>query len=169
MTKTNAIDFVNELNNLVSKFEITPDKEFLKNILLPKQINTNINLTGDFLVDLFNNYELSERTIVFDFHNKLEINSTFIFFATSDIFSIGQNIESEEIIMFDLADDEVYIKLAKDLNEFIEVILLIFNYELEGWINNKTYLLKDRKSILSEIKKCISPEYLQYYEVAYGS
>ena len=67
MEKLNAIEFVNKLKELFGKFNISDEQEYLNEILIPKLKNKNLSLTGNFLYDLHTNYDLSGRTIGFDF------------------------------------------------------------------------------------------------------
>lgn len=76
--------------------------------------------------DLYNNYDLGGGTIGFDFFRRVNENSDYIFFAASDPFDIGIDKKTNEIIMYDFEFYQVHLKLAKGINEFIEIILLIF-------------------------------------------
>ena len=71
--------------------------------------------------------------------------------------------------MYDMEFKEVYLKLAKNIKQFIQAILLIFDYDLSGWINEKQYSKDDRLSLLSKIKKVVDKENLTYYEQSYGN
>jgi len=169
MTNMTPIDFVDRINQLLRNYNITEEQEYLYEILIPKLKRSDLGLTGDFLTDLYNKYDLSGRTVGFEFLRKLEINSNYVFFGLSDPFYIGLDKNTKEIIMFDSEFGKVHLKLAKDLDQFINVIILIFDYGLDGWISEKQYSKDDRKSLFLKIKEFVDQEYLTYYEQSYGN
>ncbi|WMI70038.1 hypothetical protein [Mangrovimonas sp. YM274] len=169
MEKLNAIEFVDKLKELFGSFNISDEQEYLNEILIPESKNKGLNLTGDFLNDLHTNYDLSGRTIGFDFLEKLNENSDFVFFGLSDPFYMGLDKKSGEIIMYDMEYDKVHLRLAENIDQFVQAILLIFEYGLPGWINEKQYSQDDRLLLLSKIKKVVNQNYLTYYEQSYGN
>ncbi len=169
MKNTTATEFVDRIKRLVGNHNLSVEQEYLNEILIPDSKKTDFNLTGDFLFDLHNNYDLKGRTIGFDFLGQLDENSDFIFFAISDTFYIGLDKKTNEIIMYDSEISQVHLKLAKDINEFINIILLIFEYGLDGWISEKQYSTDDRLSLFKKIKGIADTEYLTFYEQSYGN
>ena len=164
-----ASDFVDKIKELVGNYNLSAEQEYLNEILIPESKKNDSILTGKFLSDLYNNYDFSGRTIGFDFLGRLNENSDYIFFAISDPFYIGIDKKTNEIIMYDSKFNKVHLKLAKGINEFIEVILLIFEYGLPGWISEKQYSKDDRLSLLKKIKANVDSEYLAFYEQSYGN
>jgi hypothetical protein len=166
--KISAIEFVDRINQLVSNYNIADEQKHLYEFLIPKQKQWNSILTGDFLIDLYNNYDLDGCIIGFDFLRKLEINPNYVFFASNDPFHIGLDINTNEIIMYDFEYEQVHLKIAKDIYEFIEISLLTFEYGLPGWIYEKEYSKEDRLTLLTKIEGIVNPEYLTFYEQSYG-
>ena len=164
MKNATATEFVDGLKQLIGEYNLSTEQEYLNEILIPDSKKANINLTGDFLFDLHNNYDLNGRTIGFDFLGRLDENSDYTFFAISDPFYIGLDKKTSEIIMYDSEINEVHLKLAKDINEFINIVLLIFEYGLDGWISEKQYSTDDRFSLFEKIKGILETEYLTFYE-----
>jgi hypothetical protein len=169
MKNATASKFVDKIKQLVGKYNLTAEQEYLNEILVPESKKTESNLTGEFLFDLYNNFDLSGRTIGFDFLGRLNENSEYIFFAISDPFDIGIDKKTNEIIMYDSEFNQVHLKLAKEINEFIEIILLIFEYGLDGWVSEKQYTKDDRVSLLKKIKATVDSEYSTFYEQSYGN
>ncbi len=169
MKNSTASDFVDKIKELVGNYNLSAEQEYLNEILIPESKKTESNLTGKFLSDLYNNYDLNGRTIGFDFLGRLNENSDYIFFAISDPFDIGIDKKTNEIIMYDSEFNQVHLKLAKGINEFIEIILLIFEYGLPGWISEKQYSKDDRLSLLKKIKATVDSKYLTFYEQSYGN
>ena len=169
MKNATASEFVDKIKQLVGNYNLTTEQENLNEILIPESKKTETNLTGDFLFDLHNNYNLNGRTIGFDFLGRLDENSNYIFFAMSDPFEIGMDKKTNEIIMYDSEINQVHLKLAKDISEFIKIIILIFEYGLSGWISEKQYTKEDRLSLLKKIKEIVNTEYYTFYEETYGN
>lgn len=168
MKNATASDFVDKIKELVGNYNLSAEQEYLNAILIPESKKTDSNLTGNFLSDLYNNYDLSGRTIGFDFLGRLNENSDYIFFAISDPFDLGIDKKTNEIIMYDSEFNQLHLKLAKGIKEFIAIILLIFEYGLPGWISEKQYSKDDRLSLLKKIKATVDSEYLAFYEQSYG-
>ena len=95
MKNATASEFVDKIKQLVGKYNLTAEQEYLNEILVPESKKTESNLTGEFLFDLYNNFDLSGRTIGFDFLGRLNENSEYIFFAISDPFDIGIDKKNE--------------------------------------------------------------------------
>ena len=169
MKNATASEFVDKIKQLVGTHNLSAEQDFLNEILIPELKKPDFNLTGDFLTDLYNNYDLSGRTIGVDFLGQVNENSNFIFFAVNDPFYIGIEKKTNEIIMYDSESNQTHLKLAKDINEFIKIILLIFDYGLAGWIYEKQYSKSDRNTLLTKIKGIVDMEYLPFYEQSYGN
>ena len=169
MSNITAIEFVNKINKSISYYNITKELDYLNEILIPKPKRKDLRLTGEFLEDLYRNYDLNGRVIGFDFLKELDITSEYIFFALNDPFYIGLQKKTDEIIIFDPKFDKVHLKLAKNLEEFIDVIFLIFDYSLDGWIYEKKYSKDDRNLLLLKIKEIVDLKYLTFYEQSYGN
>ena len=162
----NVEEFINRLNDSFSKFDLN-GFEFLTDILLPKSKGKVKSYSGDFLSDLFKNYVLGGRTIGFDFNNRLEVNDKFSFFATQDIFNIGINNETGEIVMWDTEREKIHFILSPDLNTFLNIILIIYNYSLPGWFEVKKYQKNDRLKLYEQIECLVDKEYLGHYAEAF--
>lgn len=169
MTNIKASEFVNRVKQLVANYELMPEQLYLNEILIPETKKYNTNLTGEFLFDLYNNYDLKGRTIGFDFLDKLNENSDFIFFAMQDPFEIAINKKTNEVIMYDSEFCRIYLKLAKNINEFIKITLLIFEYSLSGWIFEKEYTKDDRFTLFKKIEDIVDTEYITYYKQTYAN
>lgn len=167
MKDITASQFVEKIKQIFGNYKLSAEQEYLNEILIPQLKKTNLDLTGDFLFDLYNNYDLSGRIIGFDFRGRLNETSDYTFFAMLDTFEIGIDKKTKEIIIYDSEFSRVHLKLAKNINEFIKVIYLIFEYGLSGWIFEKQYTKEDRLSLLEKIKVIVETEYLTYYEQCY--
>jgi len=164
----NVEEFINRLNESFSKFDLK-GFEFLTDILLPKPKVKINSCSGKFLFDLYDNYILSGRTIGFDFNNKLEIHGEFLFFATQDIFNIGINNETGQIVMWDTEWEKIHHMLSPDLDTFLNIILKIYDYSLPGWFEEKKYEKNDRLVLFEQIENLVSKEYLAHYTEAFNS
>ncbi|WP_282074074.1 hypothetical protein [Polaribacter atrinae] len=169
MKNATASEFVDRIKQLVGTHNLSDEQEFLNGILIPKSKNIDSNRSGEFLTDLYSNYDLRGRIIGIEFLGRLNETSDFIFFASSDPFDIGIEKKTNKIIMYDYEFNQIHLKLANDINEFIKIILLIFEYGLDGWIYNKQYTKADRSRLLRKIKEIVDVEYLKYYEESYGN
>ncbi|WP_345006325.1 hypothetical protein [Snuella lapsa] len=164
-----ATKFVDRLKELLENYNLTTEQEYLNEILIPESKNSNLNLTKNFLSDLHNNYDLSGRTIGFDFLGRLNENFDYVFFAINDPFYIGLDKKTNEIIMYDMEFEKIHLKLAKNIEQFTQIILLIFEFGLPGWINEKQYSTDDRNNLLTKIKDITGSEYWTFYEQSYGN
>ncbi|WP_196889422.1 hypothetical protein [Aureivirga sp. CE67] len=169
MRDLTAIKFVEKLKELLNKNLITSEKEYLFEILIPETKNNNPILTKNFLSDLYENYNLSGRAIGFNFLGKLEENSEYVFFVLQDPFYIGIEKKTKEIVMFDPEFEMVHLRLAKNIEQFFQVILLIYEYGLPSWVYEKQYSKEDRNKLFENITKILDSKYLTYYEQSYGN
>lgn len=164
-----AKEFVKKVVELVNKHQIPSEKEFIYEILIPESKHQNKPVVDNFLVDLYNNFILSGRVIGFSFNNKLIESNNFIFFASQDPFDIGIDKATGEIIMYDGEYEKIHLKLSKSMDEFLELTLLIFDYGLSGWIEDKKYTESDRKELFRLIKSKVDEDYLEYYRQSYNN
>ncbi len=164
----NVEEFDKKLNESFNRFDLS-EKEFLTDILLLKPKGMVHDLSDDFLIDLYNNFVLSGRTIGFGFNNELIDNGKFLFFASQDPFDIGIDKGNGNIIMWDQEWARIHYRLAPDLDTFLEIILEIYDHGLPGWFEEKKYTNEDRKGLFSKIEKILDKEYLGYYQESYGN
>ena len=158
-------EFENRITELVNEVGIPQEKDFLEGILLLKPKRTEQTLSGDFLKDLFDNYVMTGRSIGFDFNKRIEENECFIFFASQDVLRIGVNKNNAEIVMVDHEND--VIRIAKNIENFIEIILIIFEYNIPGWCVEKKYTKEDRGNLYKKLERIIEPKYRDYYRKSY--
>lgn len=165
----NALAFQKTTTDLTNKEGVPYEREYLMDILTlaPKQLK--IELTGDFLTDLFTNFHTDGRIIGFAFDRELTEQGPYRFFASIDIDKIGEDTESGEIVLYDSFDNKVIHRLAKDIKQFIQVALVIFEYELPGWCKDKQYNFADRSNLYLDLKALLEADYLSYYEETYSS
>lgn len=166
----NAVEFADKVNKLVENCGIPEDKkDFLDEILLLEPKRKEIELSGDFLEDLYGNYAMSGKIIAFDFHPEIEEHPEFRFFASQDSFLIGIDKSSRKIVMYDSEKEEIYLSLAENVESFAEIVLEIFEYGLPGWCHEKKYSKNDRKTLFLKLEGIVKDEYLQFYEQSYNS
>lgn len=162
----NVEEFNKRLNDEFNKFDLDED-DFLLDILLPKAKDGAKEVTGDFLTDLFNGYDVSDRSIAVDFHDKLDDQENILFFSSRDTFDIGVNKTNGSIVMWDEEQEKIHYSLAPDLDTFLEIILIIYTYGLPGWFEEKLYTRNDRKVVLAKIEALLDKEYMGYYKESY--
>ena len=162
-----AEHFVQTIQRLFDQHELNEDKGFLKRILTfrPKEIKTD--LTGDFLADLYNMYEVVGRTIVFNFAKELTTIEGCTFFAFQDPFEVGIELKTANIIMWDPEHEALVYRLAPNINSFLKVLLLIYEYGLPGWFEEKQYSRIERNQLYEKIKQILNSEFLSYYKESY--
>jgi hypothetical protein len=166
----NVLDFYTQARELVLKEGIPEDQEFLKEILLLEAKKTELSITTDLLHDLYANFNLQGKVIGgISFSSELEMENGHLYFASEDVFRIGKNIATSEIIMYNTVSDKIYQILAPNIEIYLKVALIIFEYNLPGWCSEKTYSESDRKNLYKKIEPILEEKYLQYYKESYSS
>ena len=164
----NALVFQKTTTDLTNKEGVPYEREYLMDILTfsPKQLK--IELTGDFLTDLFTNFHTEGRIVGFAFDRELTEQAPYRFFANIDIDKIGTDTESREVVLYDTFQNKVIHRLAKNMEQFIQVSLIIFEYNLPGWCKDKQYNFADRSNLYLELKALLDSDYLSYYAETYN-
>ena len=162
-------NFIARINSAFNSHRLTEDLEYLTGMLLPKQNRDSMSISGEFLTDLYRNFELQGRSLGFEFKHKLSEEDDFIFFASQDVMQIGVEKASGEVVMFDNEFDRVHHRLAPDLDTFLEICVKIYEYDLPGFFEEKTYAPEDRRSLYLQLESILPETYLKYYSESYNT
>jgi hypothetical protein len=151
-------------------------REFIENNIREFNITEKVIkvMKEDEVLNLIENYDLKDF-FVYDFHflEKEDYYSfdDYFFFAGFDIFIIGLNKKTLEIVCYDLDNNEIFKKCASNSSNFLDALFHLKTLQTKFLLNEELISLREELSLLTA-KECAElaggQEYVSFYEYILG-
>jgi hypothetical protein len=176
-----AKEFVTKITQLKPKnCELVKSKysaDFINTMLSQYDVfsrTSNLKAKSNEIYNLLEQYNLSKLRIHdINFLNDEDIYSfnNFFFFAAHEIFYIGFDIITYEIIAYDLGKDEIFLKCASGPQSFLDALYRIKRIETMLLLN-KDLADKYEDLAIAKVKECSKlaggEKYKAFYDYVFG-
>ena len=177
----NAKEFVNKITQLKPKIDELIDSkysdEFINSQLSEYDIlikNSNFKIKNNEIFNLIEKYDVSKlriHDINFLDEEDLQSFENIFLFGAHEIFHIGFDVTTYEVLAYDLGKDEIFLKCASGPQSFLDALYQIKTLERQLLLDKE--LVKRYEELATEtVKECSylvgGEKYKAFYEYVLG-
>jgi hypothetical protein len=164
----NVAEFRKELLTIIDAYPRNEHNSWIFEMYLPVLKQESISEAGNLLYDLFSNLDLSNLNIIaISFYNKIIESTDSYYIGFIDTNKIVIDKKSEEVLLLS-EDDDLLFYLARNLSDYLEILILLGEYSIQGYFGH-SFTDLEKESVLVKCKEVLKREkYFPYYEISFS-